>query len=297
MRIGAGRRANTARIRLIFPAMTKSARTVLVPAGLYRAIKYVIYLLLAANIFMFLREEWRAAEFTLGDGLDLRSFVSSFAQTVDTAAWVMLLLLFELETSVIPDARLRGGLRWALHGLRALFYLFIVYAFYGYSSLCMDLYDAVLVAGADACAHVAPGASMLVETGTYLALTADNCGALGTAPTLWQVGPASDQVLAAGDALDAARRLAWTDVINAGTWLVIVLLLEVDVRLQLAGHLRGGLLRLSEFTKVVLYSVLLACALYWGYAGTFLDFWDAFLWLLAFALIELNVLEWQAETK
>ena len=42
---------------------------------------------------------------------------------------------------------------------------------------------------------------------------------------------------------------------------------------------------------------LLVCAIYWGYAGTFLDFWDAFLWLLAFALIELNVLEWQAETK
>ena len=34
----------------------------------------------------------------------------------------------------------------------------------------------------------------------------------------------------------------------------------------------------------------------WGYAGDFLDFWDAALWLFAFIFIELNVFEWQQET-
>ena len=29
--------------------------------------------------------------------------------------------------------------------------------------------------------------------------------------------------------------------------------------------------------------------------GDFVDFWDAFLWLVAFAFIELNVLEWHQE--
>lgn len=276
--------------------MTKATRTVLVPAGLYRAFKYVIYLLLAINIGMFLREEWRVADYTLAGQVDLRSFVASFAQTVDTAAWVILLLLFELETFVIPDSRLTGRLRWTLHGVRATCYLFIVYAFYGYFSLCMDLYQAILLTETDACELVVPGASLLVETGDYMALTADNCAALAAEPALWQVGPAADHVLAAAGALDAARRLAWTDVINAGTWLVIVMLLEIDVRLQLRGHLRGRVLQFSEFAKAGLYTTLLACALYWGYAGTLLDFWDAFLWLLAFALIEMNVLEWQAET-
>jgi hypothetical protein len=47
--------------------------------------------------------------------------------------------------------------------------------------------------------------------------------------------------------------------------------------------------------KVALYSILFLCAVYWGIKGDFVDFWDAFLWLLAFFFIEMNVVEWRAE--
>ncbi len=276
--------------------MTKAARTVLVPAGPFRAGKYAIYVLLAVNIFLFLREEWQAAEYTVFGPLDLRGLVASFAQTIDTAAWVVLLLLFELETFVIPDALLRGRLRWALHGVRATCYLFIVYAFYGYFSLTMDLYAVIPLSGADPCNLATGSASLMLSPSEYVTLTTGNCANFVPDAQLWQLAPPPNLLVSATAPLEAARWLAWTDVINAGDWLLIVLLLEVDVRLQLKGRLRGRALRLSEGSKAVLYGVLLACALYWGYAGTFLDFWDAFLWLLAFALIEMNVLEWQAET-
>ena len=46
----------------------------------------------------------------------------------------------------------------------------------------------------------------------------------------------------------------------------------------------------------MLYSTLFLAAVYWWFAGDFLDFWDAFLWLFAFVFIELNVFSWQAET-
>lgn len=36
---------------------------------------------------------------------------------------------------------------------------------------------------------------------------------------------------------------------------------------------------------------LLLAAIYWGIKGDFVDFWDAFLWLVAFIFIELNVFE------
>ena len=32
---------------------------------------------------------------------------------------------------------------------------------------------------------------------------------------------------------------------------------------------------------------------YWGILGDFLDFWDAFMWLVAFVFIELNIFQWQ----
>jgi hypothetical protein len=36
-------------------------------------------------------------------------------------------------------------------------------------------------------------------------------------------------------------------------------------------------------------------AIYWGFAGTFLDFEDAFLWIMAFVFIERNVVIWEKE--
>ena len=48
-------------------------------------------------------------------------------------------------------------------------------------------------------------------------------------------------------------------------------------------------------TKVTLYGILFVAAVYWGVYGDFVDFWDAFLWLLAFFFIELNVVEWRRE--
>jgi hypothetical protein len=53
--------------------------------------------------------------------------------------------------------------------------------------------------------------------------------------------------------------------------------------------------RISYAMKVILYFVLFVAAIYWGINGDFVDFWDAFLWLLAFFFIELNVVEWRQD--
>ena len=73
-------------------------------------------------------------------------------------------------------------------------------------------------------------------------------------------------------------------------------MLEIDVRLQEANKLEGRILRISSASKIVLYTLLLFAAIYWGVKGDFVDFWDAFLWLVAFVFIELNVFEWRQES-
>jgi hypothetical protein len=77
---------------------------------------------------------------------------------------------------------------------------------------------------------------------------------------------------------------------------LVVFVLEVDVRLQEANKLEGRILRLSNASKYILYTLLLFAAIYWGMKGDFVDFWDAFLWLVAFVFIELNVFEWRQES-
>ena len=75
----------------------------------------------------------------------------------------------------------------------------------------------------------------------------------------------------------------------------MVVLLEIEVRLQLWGGVPRRFQRPLNGIKVVLYLTLAVAAVYWGFEGEFLDFWDAALWLFAFVFIELNVFEWQRD--
>ena len=77
----------------------------------------------------------------------------------------------------------------------------------------------------------------------------------------------------------------------------MVAILEVDVWLQLRDRFSGLVMAVSKYLKMALYSILLAAAVYWWFLGDILDFWDSFLWIVAFFFIELNLFQWQAETE
>ena len=126
--------------------MTQEMSSIFGSANRYRlftAVKYLTYVLLSINILLFLQEELLALEHTFADGIEPGQIIQSFAATIDTSAWVVLLLLFELETSVLDDSRIKGGLRRTLHGIRGVCYLAIAYAFTGYCSELITLYDVV----------------------------------------------------------------------------------------------------------------------------------------------------------
>lgn len=260
---------------------------------LFTAIKYLTYLLLGLNVYLFLQEELSTAAHTLGSELALGQLVQVFSATIDTAAWVLLLLLFELETSVLDDSRIQGLVRWALHGIRGLCYLAILWAFTGYYAELAPLYNALPLAGVDPCTLVDQGWSLLLSLDEFAPL--DDASCTGLEGPLYQLS--TYNVLATADNLRATQWLAWTDVINAGVWILVVIVLEIEVRLQLRGGVSDTLLRAGKYLKTLLYGLLFVAAAYWGLAGDFLDFWDAALWLFAFIFIELNVFEWQYESR
>lgn len=261
---------------------------------LFTAVKYLTYSLLLLNIYLFLQEELGSLEYTFTNGMRFGEFVQVFAATIDTAAWVLLLLLFELETYILDDARIRGGVKLALHGIRGICYIAIGYAFSGYCAELLTLYATeALLPGWDACQQLGQGWSVLLSLDEYEALTPANCAAIDTDSAL---GLAGFSIVAPLEYLQAARRLAWTDALNAAAWILVVIVLEIEVRLQLKGRLTDRVVRNTAYLKYVLYGTLFIAAAYWGFAGTFLDFWDAFLWLFAFIFIELNVGNWQRET-
>ena len=106
----------------------------------YQLFKYAIYSLLLLNVFIFLWDEWAASSHLFTRGVALSEIFQAFSATIDTAAWVVLLLLFEMETFVLPDAAIQRH-KWKLHGVRAVSYLFIVFSFSGYYNKAVDLYQ------------------------------------------------------------------------------------------------------------------------------------------------------------
>jgi hypothetical protein len=164
-------------------------------------VRWLVYALLAGDVVLYAR---------FGRATEL----------LDTAAWFVLLLLFEWETGGWP---LPARLRPALHAVRALAAIAVVMACAGY-----------------------------------------------------------------------ALERVWLDFANEMTWLGVIALLELEVRLP-ADAVR--LHRLRRALASMLYLALVGFMLTWaamGWGGenphaAWLDAWDALLWLAAFIAIELNV--------
>ena len=263
-------------------------------AALFQTFKYIVYVLLAVNIYWFYSEESAAAVVQFANGVALSDLIEAYSATIDTAAWVVLLLMFELETYVLDERHFTRRIAWSLHGLRAICYAAIIYAFFGYVANLTTLNETVALTDVTGvCALLPDSWSWAVTLDDYVAVTTANCDSLSVGGTLYQFNETRAVVDATG--LTEIRRLAWVDVINAAVWLLVVLVLEIDVRLQERNRLEGLALTASKSTKFVLYSILLLAAIYWGVKGDFVDFWDAFLWLVAFVFIELNIFEWRQE--
>ncbi|WP_439106214.1 hypothetical protein [Congregibacter sp.] len=259
----------------------------------FTAVKYLTYLLLLGNVYLFLQEETSSLEHTFTGAMSLNQFVQVFAATLDTAAWVVLLLLFELETSVLDDEKIRGRVKLGLHGIRLLCGGAIVWAFTGYCAELITLYKVTPMEAWNGCAQLADDWSLLLTLDEYEPLSVQNCFVVADAA----LRISDFNIVSDADTLRATRYLAWTDVINAAAWILVVVVLEIEVRLQLRGNLTNAVLDGTRYLKYCLYSTLFIAAVYWGFEGKFLDFYDASLWLFAFIFIELNVFDWQRETQ
>ena len=168
----------------------------------------------------------------------------------------------------------------------------IVATCWGYYSEWITLIGSSPLAS-DACAFTGADWSVLTDLDDFTPLSAANCNGSSD----WLVVEGYTRVIATQADLSSAQWLAWVDVVNSSAWILIVILLEIEVRLILGRRDSFGAYKNTVFrSKVVLYAVLFAAAIYWAFEGTFLDFWDASLWLYAFFFIERNVVEWRKET-
>ncbi|QYZ71593.1 hypothetical protein [Neotabrizicola shimadae] len=89
------------------------------------------------------------------------------------------------------------------------------------------------------------------------------------------------------------REEDWVDFINASAWLMVCALLSWQI--WMPGEYEGREHAVIKAAKFATYLVIVACALWWTIdAENPLDAIDAWLWLVCFAVIELNVFGFEA---
>ncbi len=83
----------------------------------------------------------------------------------------------------------------------------------------------------------------------------------------------------------------WLDLANSILWLLVCATIAYDI--YAPGEFGGAEWRVRNATKMGLYMALVACAVTWGVEQQWLDFFDACLWILCFAVVELNIFEFE----
>ena len=250
----------------------------------YSFVKYLTYSLLFLNVLLFFIEEYAALEHTFIANLSALQFIQVFSATTDTVSWFLLLLLFEIETSLLDSRNQSRRIKSSILLFRGLCYGAICYAFLGYYYELLTIYDTALVSRIDVCPLTSDW-SLLVDIDEYISLKPENCQLLPS--VLFQIS--SFKIIAPMDILVSVQYLTLVDLINAGTWILVVAVLELELHFLQRENASKIAIYLAFLIKIILYLVLFLAAIYWGFEGDFLDFWDASLWLFAFIFIELNI--------
>ena len=254
---------------------------------LYKIFKYAVYVSLTLNIFLFFQEESLATQQTFSQGIGVADIIQGFAATIDTAAWVFLLIIFELTTSIFSIHTLsKSRIKLLFFAVRVFCYGFILYSFYGYVTKMLLINGISPFLVNDACTLIGQNFSVIDNLDEYPPLSYENCALLKGQDLFTLDG---QSIIGSAEQWIAIQRLTWVDVINSMAWILIVLVLELDIRLRRKQKFSEFMLTISRAIKLLLYTTVLLAAIYWGFLGDFLDFWDAFLWLVAFFFIEMNL--------
>lgn len=252
----------------------------------FQLFKYAVFTIVLVNFCFYLAEDITAFLY-LDESASISDVLETFAGTIDYSAWMILMILFEIETGARARDALHGVRRWALVGLTAACYGVLLFAAYSYVVWLVDTHDFEPIAAETVCELVDERFAYLDASARPIELTAENCGAFAN-EEVYRVP--SDHLIATHANMIAMRWLAWVDVANAAAWLLVVLIFQIEIFLEQLDKLTRPWLAFCTAIKVFLYLVLAGDALYWTIYSAFIDSWDAWIWLIAFVLIDMNLL-------
>lgn len=252
--------------------------------------KWAVYTLLLINFVVYIVQDAQYAIFTVPDDPTALDWARAYVTSLDLAAWIVLIASFELETYVLSDRVWTRAVKWSVQGVRLLCYVCILHTTVADTIFLKEFYTAERLPDTPSlCGYTGGDWSFLRNRG-YTYIDKDNCARLAEGSSHFMIG--GDPVITDRAGLREARVLAWTDLIENVSWLLIVLISEVAVRRYERG-IDNGFARLGNRIKVVLYTMIVCIAIYWASKNQILYFYDEVLWVCGFLAIERNLHDWR----
>ena len=257
----------------------------------FQLIKLVVYSLLLLNFALYVRNDVVIAAHTLRNGGSLIDWTRSFATTMDESAWIILIILLELETYVLSDKALTRKKMIFMQSARFICYGVLAHTLYAYGIYVYQLSGVTLIENVSNLCQLAGTDVSFATNLLYTVLDASNCQNLSNGSQFYYTDPPNFIIVTDSAGLIIERQLAWVDLLEAISWLLILLTIEIMVRLQDRDISEGPVINGLNAAKVILYSLLWGAIAYWVYRGHLMFAWDEFVWIAGFVLIEMNIAE------
>jgi hypothetical protein len=256
-------------------------------------IKWTVYCLLLVNWAFYAMEEFYIASHTLRQGGTLLQWTQEFATTIDEFAWFGLLFMFELETYALDEALEKRWVKWSIHGMRLVCYLFLAHTVYARVNAMVDTFAVQSAAAVTELCQVADRDISFGFNYRYQIVDEGNCRALSDDSVFFMLDPS---VITDRQGLAMEKKHVWFDFQDAVMWLLVVWAIELTVWLQ-NRNITGGVLMAASHAARLGYAILLFHAAFWAWAGHWVWAWDQFLWIAGFWAIERNLSEWREEIR
>lgn len=255
--------------------------------------KLAVYSLLFVNFLVYVTNDFVRMIHTVNTSWNWFDWTSAFATTLDVGAWLLLLMLFELETYVLSDDAFTQRRIRVMQVLRLLCVLVIGHTIFAFGDYLHKLQtEQVHHIDVDLCSFAGQDLSYTNNL-EYWDLTIENCESLATGREYFQFD--KKELITDPAGWHTEWGLAWSDFIEVVVWLLILGLTELMVRLQDRGVTRGRLMRSIRVSKAFFYAVLWVVAGYWVVLGHYVFAWDQALWILGFLIIGMNLSAWRDE--
>lgn len=254
-------------------------------------IKWTVYSLLLLNWGYYAVEEYYIASHVLRQGGTFLQWTEEFATTIDEFAWFGLLFMFELETYTLDESLEKKPVRWSIHGMRLVCYVFLAHTVYARVNSMVDVFEVQPLQNISSLCEVADQDISFGKNYRYEIITQDNCNSLSSDSRFYQVEPS---VVTDTGGWQLEKKHTYIDFQDAIIWLLVIWAIELTVWLQ-NRNITGGTLMVVSHAARLGYVILLAHAVFWAWTGHWVWGWDQFLWVAGFWAIERNVSEWREE--